>query len=59
MDLLTAKVDPDTIHLVARWRSDTMLHYLHTTAKSFMEGLAVNIFQNGNYTLIPPAHAGT
>ena len=52
------RVDPDTIHLVGRWRSDTILHYLHTTAKSFTEGLLVKMFEHGAYALIPPTHAG-
>ena len=30
MALLLARVDPDTIWIVGRWRSDTMLCYLHT-----------------------------
>ena len=57
MALLTARVDPDTICLVGRWQSDTMLRYLHTTSKSSTDGLAVCLFQYGNYMLIPPAHA--
>ena len=53
-----ARVDPDTINLVGRWRSDTILRYLHTTAKSFTEGLLVKMFEHGAYELIPPTHAG-
>ena len=40
MDLLMERVDPDTISLVGRWRSDTMLRYLRTTEKIFTEGLS-------------------
>ena len=40
MELLVSWMDPDTTRLVVRWRSDTMFCYLHTTAKSFTEGLA-------------------
>ena len=58
MDLLMAWVDPYTIRLVGRWWSDTMLRYLHTTAKSFTEGLWAKMFKHGAYALIPPAHAG-
>ena len=57
MALLMAWVDPYTIHLVGRWRSDMMLRYLHTTAKSFTEGLFSKMFQNGTYVLILPAHS--
>ena len=39
MDLLVAWAEPDTIRLVGMWRSNTMFRYLHTTEKSFTEGL--------------------
>ena len=57
MTLLMARVDPDTTRLVGRWRSDTMIRYLYTTANSFTKGLLAKIFEHGAYTLIPPAHA--
>ena len=50
-------VDPDTIHLVGRWRSDTMLRYLRTTENSFTEGLSANMFKHGDYVLTLPDHA--
>ena len=56
--LLMARVDPYTIHLVGRWRSDTILRYLHTRAKSFNEGLSAKMFEHSAYTLIPPTHDG-
>ena len=56
MALLMARVDTDTIRLVGRWRSDVMLRYIHTTAKTFAEGLALRMVQYGDYALIPPAH---
>ena len=58
MALLMARVDPDTIRLVGMWQSNTMLRYLHTTAKNFTEGLSEKMFQHGAYVLIPPARAG-
>ena len=58
MALLMARVDPDTIHLVGRWRSDTMLRHLHTTEKSFSEGLSAKMFEHGAYALILSEHAG-
>ena len=57
MALLMAWVDPDTIRLVGRWLSDTILRYLQTTANSFTEGLSVKMFEHGAYALIPPTHA--
>ena len=58
MALLMERVDPDTIRLVGRWRSDTMLRYLHTAANNFTEGLSSKMFEHDAYALIPPAHAG-
>ena len=58
MVLLTEKVNPYTILLVRRWKSDTMIHYLHTITIIFTEGLAVKIYQHSNYALVPPTHAG-
>ena len=52
------RVDPYTISLVGRWQSDTILRYLHTTEKSFTEGLSAKMFEHGAYALIPPTHAG-
>ena len=57
MALIMVRVDPYTIHLVGRWRSDTIIHYLHTTAKSFTKGLSAKMFEHGAYALIPPTHA--
>ena len=58
MDLLMLRVDPDTIRMLGRWRSNTMLCYLHTMAKRFTKGLSAKIFEHGANTLIPLAHAG-
>ena len=58
MAFLMARVDPDTICLVGRWRSETLLSYLHTRAKSFTKGLSSKLFENGACGLIPPAHDG-
>ena len=44
MYLLVAWVDQETIRLVRRWQSDTIIRYLHTTLKSFTEGLLANMF---------------
>ena len=58
MDILMARVDPDTIRLVRKWQSNTMLCYFHRTENSFTKGLTANMFKHGAYALIPPAHAG-
>ena len=57
MYLLMARGNPDTIRLVGRWQSNTMLRYLHTIADIFTEGLSEKMFKHGAYALIPPAHA--
>jgi len=56
MALLLAKVDPDLIRLVGWWRSDVIMCYLHTTAKSFNQGIAARMVSHGNYALIPLAN---
>ena len=57
MTLLMARVDPDTIRLIGRWRSDTIIRYIHTNSKTFTYGLAIRIFRYDNYVLIPPVYA--
>ena len=56
MALLMVRVNTDTIRLVGRWRSDVMLYFLHTTVKTFLEGLASRMVKYGDYALIPLAH---
>ena len=56
MAILMTQVEPDTIHLVVRCKSDTMLRYLHTKANSFTKYLSAKMFEHGAYALIPPAH---
>ena len=56
MALLMERVNTDTIRLVGRWSSDIILRYLHKTAQTFIEGLALRMVQNRDYALIPPAH---
>ena len=57
MALLMSQVDPDTIRLVGRWRSDTVLRYLHMTTKTFTEVVAIKKFEHDTYAPIPPEHA--
>ena len=46
-----ARVDPDTIHLLGGWWSNTIIRYLHTMANSFTKGLSTNMFEHGAYAL--------
>ena len=51
MALFNAKVDPLTIRLVGRWRSDEMLRYLHVQAEPVMRGLSQAMVSNASYRL--------
>ena len=53
MSLLLARVDPDLICLIGRWRSDEMLRYLHLQAQPVMQNFARRMLQSGVYTLLP------
>jgi hypothetical protein len=48
--LLCARIDPDTIKLVGRWKSDAMLRYLHAQAVPAMSNLARAMFLHGTFT---------
>ena len=48
-----ARVDPDVIRLIGRWRSDEMLRYLHVQAYSLMKDYSRLMLSSGDYTLIP------
>ena len=50
MALLVAKVDPDVIRLLGRWRSDEMLRYLHLSAQPIMMKFARRML-HANYTM--------
>ena len=50
MALLVAKVDPDVIRLLGRWRSDKMLRYLHLSAQPIMMNFAKRML-HANYTM--------
>ena len=49
MALLIARVDTDLIQLIGRWKSDTMLRYLHVQALPVMRNHAATMLQ-GDYT---------
>ena len=58
MALLIDRFDTETIRLVGRWRSNTMLRYLHMSAQTFTLSLATRMVQHGYYALIPSTHRG-
>ena len=51
--LLCAGVDPDSIALLGRWKSDAMLRYLGIQATSHTRNLAQLMVQHGAFTFIP------
>ena len=53
MALLLSGVDPDTIRIVSRWRSDAMFHYLHGHALPLIRDNSHTMFQGGHYNLFP------
>lgn len=55
--LLNRRVDSNTIQLLGRWHSDSMLRYLHVQAHSAMQHFSSIMLQGGDYTLIPSAPA--
>jgi hypothetical protein len=55
MALLCGKVDSNTIQLLGRWHSDSMLLYLHQEALPVMKNLARKMFAGGSYNFLPTA----
>ena len=53
MALLNEQVDLTKIQLLGRWKSDSMISYLHIQAHNVMSGFSVLMLQGGNYALIP------
>jgi hypothetical protein len=53
MALLNEKVDRNVIQLIGRWKSDTMLRYLHVQAHNLMSGFSQLMLEGGNFALIP------
>ena len=51
--LLCAAVDPDTIQLLGRWKSDAMIRYLHVSALPVVNQFASRMYAGGNYTFRP------
>ena len=58
MDLLLARVNNNTINLVGKFHSNSMLCYLHTSTHTFTAGILVRMVQPKDYELIPIIHWG-
>lgn len=53
MALFNSNVDSDTIRLLGRWKSDTMLRYLHLQAHPIMHRFAQRMLLGGDYHFHP------
>ena len=58
MTFILSRVNADTNILVVRWHINFVLRYLHTSAQTFMAGMAIRMVQHGYYSTILPAHEG-
>ena len=57
--MLLGGIDGDVIRIIGRWRSDTMLRYLHVSAQSLTHNHARFMLQGSNYDLLDPAQTHT
>jgi hypothetical protein len=48
--MLCARIDPNIIQLVGRWRYDKALKYLHVQAASLMQIYSRQMFENGHFS---------
>jgi len=53
MALLCGKINFDTIKMLGRWHSDSMIRYLHVQAQPITQQLSVKMFNNGTYSFLP------
>ena len=53
--LLLGNINPNTIQIICRWRSDEMLQYLHVTSNPLMCRYTATMVSTGWYTLTPMA----
>jgi hypothetical protein len=61
MALLCARIDPNLIQMVGRWRSNAMFRYLHLQAHPLIQDLSQRMLTGGTFALLPdndlPPHA--
>ena len=56
MALLCAKIDPNIIRLIGRWKSDAMLRYLHVQALPSLQNFASDMLRGGHFSFQPTIH---
>ena len=54
MALFCGGVDNSRIRLLGRWKSWTMLRYLHLQSRAAMRGLSAAMLQGGKINMLPP-----
>ena len=54
MALFYGGADSSRIRLLGRWKSWTMLQYLHFQSRAAMRGLSAAMLQGGKIDMIPP-----
>ena len=55
MAMLLGGIDGDVIRILGRWKSDTMLRYLHVLAESITHNHARTMLRGGHYDLLAPS----
>jgi hypothetical protein len=53
MALMCGRINHNTIQMLGRWHSDTMIRYLHLQAKPLMRQFTVTMFNRGTYSFLP------
>jgi hypothetical protein len=53
MALLCARIDPNLIQMVGRWRSNAMFRYLHLQAYPLIQDLSQRMLTGGTFALLP------
>ena len=53
MTLLQGGCSPSVIKLLALWKGETMMRYLHQQSLPVFQNLAAKMFNNGTYTFLP------
>ena len=53
ISLLCSGMENDIISLIARWRSDEIIRYLHVQADPIMRNFSKLMISHGNYNLLP------
>ena len=51
--MLCAGIDPNVTQLVGRWKSDTMLRYLHVSTLAIANNYAKQMFDKGHHNFFP------